>query len=63
MIRACPDLFKITCQIKVDTFEQLLTHHPNQLFVDSIVIGLWEGFWPFADTMKEGYQKSWDRLY
>ena len=58
-----PDLFKIVCQIRVDVFKQLLTHHLNQPFIDSVIVGLWEGFWPFADTMKEGYPKLWDGLY
>ena len=31
-ICACPDLFKIICQIRVDAVEQLLTHHPNLFF-------------------------------
>ena len=41
-------------------FERLLTHHPNQAFVDSVLVRLCKGFWPFADTMKEGYPKLWD---
>ena len=40
--------------------ERLLTHHPNQGFVDSVLVGLCKGFWPFADMMKEGYLKLWD---
>ena len=55
-----PDLFKIVSKIDVNTFERLLTHHPNQGFIDSVLIGLCEGFWPFADMMKEGYPKLWD---
>ena len=39
-IRARPDLFKIVCQIKVDVLERMLTHHPNQPFVDSVLHGL-----------------------
>ena len=58
-----PDLFKIVCKIDVDAFEKWLTHHPNHPFVNSVLTGLCEGFWPFADTMKEGYLKSWDRLW
>ena len=38
-------------------FEKLLTNHPNWAFVDSVLVGLYEGFWPFADMMKEGYPK------
>src|ERR1700683_4159896 len=43
-----PDLFKITCNINVHKFNELLTDHPNQPFVQSVVIGLTEGFWPWA---------------
>ena len=39
-ICACLDLFKIICQIRVDTFKWLLTHHLNWPFVDSVIIGL-----------------------
>ena len=63
MILNQPDLFKIVCKIDVNTFERLLTHHPNQGFIDSVLIGLCKGFWPFADTMKEGYLKLWDGLW
>ena len=52
--------FKIICKIYVNVFERLLTHHSNCPFVDSVLIRLHEGFWPFADTMKEGYLKLWD---
>ena len=60
MILNWPDLFKIICKIDVNTLERLLTHHPNQGFVDSVLVGLCKGFWPFADMMKEGYLKLWD---
>ena len=60
MIMDWLDLFKIVCKIDIDTFEKLLTHHPNHTFVDSVLVWLHEGFWPFADMTKEGYPKSWD---
>ena len=60
MISDQPDLFKIICKIDVNVFEKLLTHHPNWTFVDSVLVVLCKGFWPFADTMKEGYPKLWD---
>ena len=60
MISDQPDLFKIICKIGINTFEKLLTHHPNRTFVDSVLVRLREGFWPFADMTKEGYPKSWD---
>ena len=47
-IRAHPDLFKITCNINITKFTELLQDHPNQPFVRSVIIGLTEGFWPWA---------------
>jgi hypothetical protein len=41
-------------------FERLLTHHPNRDFVNSVLLGLREGFWPWADTNKEGYPLTHD---
>ena len=60
MILNWPDLFKIICKIDINAFERLLTHHPNRAFVDSVLVGLHKVFWPFADTTKKGYPKSWD---
>lgn len=48
-IRDNPDLFKIVCGIDVDRFEALLVDHPNPLFVASVLRGLREGFWPWAE--------------
>ena len=48
-IRDHPELFKITCNIKVDVFASLLADHPNQPFVQSVLTGLREGFWPWAE--------------
>ena len=59
-VRDNPHLFKVQTPIKVDVFESLLTHHPNPLFVKSVCAGLREGFWPWADTMKEGYPETHD---
>ena len=55
-----PLLFKIITPINVDCFEFLLQDHPNQLFVASVCHGLREGFWPWADTLKEGYPITHD---
>ena len=41
-----PKLFKITCLINVDVFEELLLNHPNLLFCRSVFNGLCYGFWP-----------------
>ena len=45
------DLFKIVTPINISTFGSLLKTHPNQQFVDSVLTGLREGFWPFANTI------------
>ena len=50
-----PSLFKIVTPIDVDRFQELLSNHPNPLFVDSVCAGLHRGFWPWANTFKDGY--------
>jgi hypothetical protein len=55
-----PSLFKIVTPINVDRFEELLFDHPNPLFVESVCSGLREGFWPWADTLKNGYPVVYD---
>ena len=55
-----PSLFKIVTPINVDHFEHLLSSHPNPSFVKSVCIGLREGFWPWADTLKDGYPSTYD---
>ena len=49
-----PNLFKITCNINIKKFNELLKDHPNQPFVQSVITGLTEGFWPWAEP-QEGY--------
>jgi len=39
----------------VNILESYLKNHPNKPFVESMCIGLREGFWPWVDTRKEGY--------
>lgn len=55
-----PNLFQVLTPIKVDVFESLLKDHPNPLFVKSVCKGLREGFWPWADTGKEGLPVTHD---
>ena len=55
-----PHLFKVNTPIKVDVFEELLKDHPNPLFIKSVCQGLQEGFWPWADTLKEGFPVTHD---
>jgi hypothetical protein len=59
-LRSHPHLFRIVCVIKVARFEQLLLNHPNQPFVKSVVKGLREGFWPWADTQVGTYPVTHD---
>jgi hypothetical protein len=53
-IREHPNLFKITCNINIKKFSKLLKDHPNQPFVQSVIAGLTQGFWPWAET-QDGY--------
>ena len=59
-IREDPHLFDIVTPIFVDCFEKLLESHPNQPFVKSVCRGLWEGFWPWADTRFGEYPDTLD---
>jgi hypothetical protein len=53
-------LFKLVTPINIDVFESLLADHPNQPFVSSVVTGLREGFWPWADTQPGIYPETYD---
>jgi hypothetical protein len=53
-ISAHPQLCKITCNINTKKFNHLLRDHPNQPFVQSVLLGLTEGFWPWAEP-QDGY--------
>ena len=55
-----PTLFKIVTPIDIDRFRNLLSNHPNPTFVESVCTGLRGGFWPWADTLKEGYPMTHD---
>jgi hypothetical protein len=50
-----PELFKVVTPINVDVLEKLTESRPNRPFVRSILQGLREGFWPWANTCLEGY--------
>jgi hypothetical protein len=39
-----PDIFEITCNINIKKFSKLLEDHPNQPFIQSVLVGLHEGF-------------------
>ena len=53
-------LFQIVTPINVDVFESLLSGHPNPPFVASVCAGLRQGFWPWANTQREGYPSIYD---
>jgi hypothetical protein len=54
------NLFSIVTPIKILRLASLLINHPNPLFVTSILRGLQEGFWPWADTQREVYPVTKD---
>jgi hypothetical protein len=60
-IRENPHLFPIVCRINVDHFQSLLINHPNQAFVNSICVGLREGFWLWAYTCLGTYPLTHDQ--
>ena len=43
------DYIKVETPFNIDKFELLLTDHPNRPFVQSVMRGLREGFWPFDE--------------
>ena len=62
MIASWPDLFKVSTPIDMDYFEVLLVDHPNPAFVQSVCMGLCEGFWPFTHTHPNEWPITWDHL-
>ncbi|EJD38883.1 hypothetical protein AURDEDRAFT_71690, partial [Auricularia subglabra TFB-10046 SS5] len=59
-IASRPDLFKIVTPINASRLQSLLRDHPNRPFVESVIVGLTEGFWPLADTFREGAPSTTD---
>ena len=55
-----PDLFEISMPINVDNLKNLLTHHPNPPFVNSVLSGFRNSFWPWADTHIGSYPHTLD---
>jgi hypothetical protein len=53
-------LFAVETPINVDEFESLLTNHPNPKFVQSVLKGFQDGFWPWANTKLGEYPDTWD---
>ena len=48
--------------INVNELEDLLSNHLNPLFVNSVVKGLHNGFWPWADTHLGEYPDTLDEI-
>ncbi|CAA7266998.1 unnamed protein product [Cyclocybe aegerita] len=48
-LSAMQGFVKVDTPFNVDRLESLLSDHPNRPFVDSVIRGLREGFWPFED--------------
>ena len=53
-------LFDIVTPINICRLESLLINHPNQPFVVSVLSGLCNGFWPWADTQHQVYPVTKD---
>ncbi|KAJ7603712.1 hypothetical protein FB45DRAFT_1071116 [Roridomyces roridus] len=49
-IMANPHLFQVRTEIHTGNLRSVLVNHPNPKFVDSVLMALEEGAWPFADT-------------
>ncbi|KAJ3846595.1 hypothetical protein EV368DRAFT_88772 [Lentinula lateritia] len=63
-IQKNPHLFQVQTPINADHLERMLHAHPNQPFVNSIVIGLKEGFWPWATIhSRDGFPTTWDNSW
>ena len=62
-ISSFPHLFKIVTPINVQRFELLLQSHPNRPFVNSVLAGLQEGFWPFANSRPHSYPLTHDASF
>jgi hypothetical protein len=55
-----PDLFSIVTPVNVQALERLTRTHPNRHFVESVLQGFEEGFWPWANTVQPGYPLTHD---
>ncbi|KAH7869240.1 uncharacterized protein C8R40DRAFT_1059904, partial [Lentinula edodes] len=63
-IQKNPHLFRVQTPVNVDRLETMLHAHPNQPFVKSILIGLKEGFWPWATTrLRDEFPITWDNSF
>src|SRR6202522_4874140 len=60
-LKSRSDLFKIVSPVKVEELRKVTRNHPNQPFVESVLEGLSNGFWPWASTNMEGYSLTHDK--
>ncbi|KAF8903253.1 hypothetical protein CPB85DRAFT_1438403 [Mucidula mucida] len=59
-----PHLFNVSTPVNVDRLASLLTVHPNQPFVKSVLRLLRIGFWPWADTNPtDDFPETWDHAW
>jgi hypothetical protein len=58
-----PELFKIVTPINVDKFEAYLINHPNRAYVDSVCLGLRDGFWPWATHDDPNLWRTYDNSH
>ncbi len=49
-IHKYPYLFEVVTPICYENLRLVLHSHPNHPFVDSILLGFWDGFWPAAKS-------------
>ncbi|KIK69841.1 hypothetical protein GYMLUDRAFT_109759, partial [Collybiopsis luxurians FD-317 M1] len=49
-LQSMSQYIKVETPFNVDRLELLLSSHPNQPFVHSVMRSLHEGFWPFYDA-------------
>ena len=49
VLDACKDHIEVKTPFNVDKLEAMLHDHPNQPLVESVLVGLREGFWPFDE--------------
>ncbi|KAF6743491.1 hypothetical protein DFP72DRAFT_827734, partial [Ephemerocybe angulata] len=59
-LAALGDAVKVETPFDIEALGSLLSDHPNQPFVQSVLRGLREGFWPFDDGEWEALGKEYD---
>lgn len=51
-IRNYPHLFNVSTSVNIPAFRHFLRNHPNRKLVESVCLGLEQGFWPRAETAR-----------